>query len=101
VVGKDTGVDGKFPAYLGMSIVVPQGDVNGGLVLNRSTDAASMENWENSPELKKFLSESHNYAMRSFTEVSGLETWFKPQTGVPSSRLQSGRCLQLVLARRA
>jgi uncharacterized protein len=68
----------KFPGYLGVSIVVPRGDPNRHLVLNRFTDTISMENWKNSPELKKFLSELDNYATQTYTEASGLETWFKP-----------------------
>lgn len=72
----------KFPGYLGVSIVVPQGDPNGRLVLNRFTNKISMENWKNSPELRKFLSELDDYATQTYTEASGLETWFKP----PDSR---------------
>jgi antibiotic biosynthesis monooxygenase (ABM) superfamily enzyme len=72
----------NFPGYLGVSIVVPEGDPNGRLVLNRFEDKISMENWKNSPELKKFLSELDDYAAQTYTEASGLETWFKP----PDSR---------------
>jgi uncharacterized protein len=68
----------KFSGYLGVSIVVPQGDPDGRLVINRFTDRTSMENWKNSPELRGFLSEVDNYATQTFTEASGLETWFKP-----------------------
>jgi uncharacterized protein len=68
----------KFPGYLGVSIVVPQGDPNGRIVLNRFADPVSMESWKRSPELKKFLSELDEYATQTFTEASGLETWFQP-----------------------
>jgi uncharacterized protein len=68
----------KFPGYVGVSIVVPEGDPNGRLVLNRFEDKISMENWKNSPELRKFLFELEDYATQTLTEASGLETWFKP-----------------------
>ena len=68
----------KFPGYLGVSIVVPSGDPNARLVLNRFADKTTMDNWKNSPELKKFLSELDNYATQTSVEASGLETWFKP-----------------------
>ncbi len=68
----------KFPGYIGVSIVVPKDDPNGRLVLKRFSDEISMENWKNSPELKKFLSELDDYATQTYTEASGLETWFKP-----------------------
>jgi uncharacterized protein len=68
----------KFPGYLGVSVVVPKDDPDARLVLNRFVDSISMENWKNSPELKKFLSELDNYATQTYVEASGLETWFQP-----------------------
>lgn len=67
----------KFPGYLGVHIVVPKSDPDARFVLNRFVDTRSMENWKNSPELKKFLSELDNYATQTYTEASGLETWFQ------------------------
>jgi len=36
-----------------------------------------MENWENSPERKKLVSEVDNYSTQAYNKASGLETWFQ------------------------
>jgi len=56
----------NFPGYLGVSIVVPKDDPNVRLVLNRFVDTISMEDWKNSPELRKFLLELDNYATQTY-----------------------------------
>src|SRR5438552_2895768 len=52
----------KLPGYRGVTAVVPGGtDPDTLIVLYRFADKASMENWENSPERMKLLSEVENY----------------------------------------
>jgi uncharacterized protein len=68
----------KFPGYRGATVVVPGGtDPDARIVLYRFADKTTMENWENSPERKKLLSEVENYSTQIYTKASGLETWFE------------------------
>jgi antibiotic biosynthesis monooxygenase (ABM) superfamily enzyme len=67
-----------FPGYRGVTVVVPGGtDPDARIVVYRFADNATMENWENSPERKKLLSEVENYSTQTYTKASGLETWFE------------------------
>lgn len=68
----------KFPGYRGVTVVVPgEADPDARIILYRFADKTSIENWENSPERKKLLSEVENYATQIYTRASGLETWFE------------------------
>ncbi len=67
----------NFPGYRGVTVVVPRGtDPDARIILYRFADKTAMENWENSPERKKLVSEVENYATQIYTRASGLETWF-------------------------
>jgi uncharacterized protein len=67
-----------FPGYRGVTVVAPGGaDPDARIVVYRFSDKTSMENWENSPERKKLLSEVEEYAVQVYNKASGLETWFE------------------------
>jgi antibiotic biosynthesis monooxygenase (ABM) superfamily enzyme len=68
----------KFPGYHGNTVVIPPGtDQDVRIVVYRFADKSSLENWENSPERKKLLSEVDNYSTQTYNKASGLETWFQ------------------------
>jgi uncharacterized protein len=82
----------KFPGYRGNTVVIPPGtDHDVRIVVYRFADRGSLENWENSPERKKLLSEVDNYSTQIYNEARGLETWSSCPTRTPSSLRQNGR----------
>lgn len=63
--------------YLGTTVVLPGGtSSNIRYIIRRFTDRASMEIWDNSPDVKKLLNEANRYSTRHYETATGLETWF-------------------------
>ena len=57
--------------------MVPGGtDADARIVVYRFADKTTMENWENSLERKKLVSEVESYSTQVYTKANGLETWF-------------------------
>jgi uncharacterized protein len=63
--------------YLGTTVVIPGGTrSNIRYIIRRFTDRASMEIWDNSPDVEKLLNEANRYSTRHYEMATGLETWF-------------------------
>lgn len=63
--------------YLGTTVVLPGGtSSNIRYIIRRFTDRASMEIWDNSPDVQKQLHEANRYSTRHYETATGLETWF-------------------------
>ena len=63
--------------YLGTTVVIPGGtSSNIRYIIRRFTDRASMEIWDNSPDVQKLLNEANRYSTRHYKTATGLETWF-------------------------
>lgn len=63
--------------YLGTTVVIPGGtSSNIRYIIRRFIDRASMEIWDNSPDVQKLLNEANRYSTRHYEMATGLETWF-------------------------
>jgi hypothetical protein len=63
--------------YLGTTVVIPGGtSSNIRYIIRRFTDRASMEIWDNSPDVQKLLNEANRHSTRHYKTATGLETWF-------------------------
>ena len=63
--------------YLGTTVVIPGGtSSNIRYIIRRFTDRASMEIWDNSPDVQKLLNDANRYSTRHYKTATGLETWF-------------------------
>jgi len=68
-------IERQFPGYLGTTIIAPGGNISSArYIINRFTDQASLDAWENSREALKLIEEVSKYSTRQ--RVTGLETWF-------------------------
>ena len=67
----------KALGYLGTTVVLP-GSTSSNIryIIRRFTDKASMDIWDNSPEVQKLLQEANRYSTRHYETATGLETWF-------------------------
>jgi uncharacterized protein len=67
----------KALGYLGTTVVLPGGtNSNIRYIIRRFTDKASMDIWDNSPEVQRLLQEANRYSTRHYETATGLETWF-------------------------
>ena len=67
----------KVPGYLGTTIIVPGGSSSSvRYIINRFSDEASLDAWENSEEALKLMEEVNNCSTRYYERATGLETWF-------------------------
>jgi antibiotic biosynthesis monooxygenase (ABM) superfamily enzyme len=67
----------KALGYLGTTVVLPGGtNSNIRYIIRRFTDKASMDIWDNSPEVQRLLQEANKYSTRHYETATGLETWF-------------------------
>ena len=67
----------KALGYVGTTVVIPGGtSSNIRYIIRRFTDRASMEIWDNSPDVQKLLNEANRYSTRHYETATGLETWF-------------------------
>jgi len=70
-------LEGKFPGYLGTTIIVPGGSKSPlRYIIRRFADKAAMETWDNSEESRKLIEEANDYSTRHYETSTGLETWF-------------------------
>jgi uncharacterized protein len=66
----------KALGYLGTTVVLPGGtNSNIRYIIRRFTDKASMDIWDNSPDVQRLLQEANKYS-RHYETATGLETWF-------------------------
>jgi uncharacterized protein len=67
----------KALGYLGTTVVLP-GSTNSNIryIIRRFTDKASMDIWDNSPEVQRLLQDANRYSTRHYETATGLETWF-------------------------
>ena len=67
----------KAIGYLGTTVVLPGGtNSNIRYIIRRFTDKASMDIWDNSPDVQRLLQEANRYSTRHYETATGLETWF-------------------------
>ena len=67
----------KALGYLGTTVVLPGGtNSNRRYIIRRFTDKASMDIWDNSPDVQRLLQEANKYSTRYYETATGLETWF-------------------------
>jgi antibiotic biosynthesis monooxygenase (ABM) superfamily enzyme len=67
--------ESRFPGYIGTTIIAPGGKTSSvRYVINRFTDQASLDAWENSTVALSLLDEINKYS--TLQRVTGLETWF-------------------------
>ena len=67
----------KALGYLGTTVVLPGGtNSNIRYIIRRFTDKASMDIWDNSPDVQRLLQEANKYSTRHYETATGLETWF-------------------------
>jgi uncharacterized protein len=67
----------KVPGYLGSTIIVPgRSSSSVRYIINRFSDEASLDAWENSEEALKLMKEVNNFSTRYYERATGLETWF-------------------------
>jgi uncharacterized protein len=67
----------KVPGYLGTTIIAPGGSNSSvRYSINRFSDRASLDAWENSEEALKLMEEVNNCSTRYYERATGLETWF-------------------------
>jgi uncharacterized protein len=65
----------QFPGYLGTTIIAPGGNTSSvRYVINRFSDQASLNAWENSEVALSLIDEINKYSTHQ--RVTGLETWF-------------------------
>ena len=65
----------QFPGYIGTTILAPGGNISSvRYVINRFTDQASLDAWENSKVALSLIEEVNKYS--TLQRVTGLETWF-------------------------
>jgi antibiotic biosynthesis monooxygenase (ABM) superfamily enzyme len=65
----------QFPGYLGTTIIAPGGITSSvRYVINRFSDQASIDAWENSEVALSLIDEINKYS--TLQRVTGLETWF-------------------------
>ena len=65
----------QFPGYLGTTIIAPGGNTSSvRYVINRFSDQASLDAWENSEVAISLIDEINKYS--TLQRVTGLETWF-------------------------
>ena len=65
----------QFPGYLGTTIIAPGGNTSSvRYVINRFSDQASLDVWENSKVALSLIDEINKYS--TLQRVTGLETWF-------------------------
>jgi uncharacterized protein len=63
--------------YLGTTVVIPGGtSSNIRYIIRRFTDRASMEIWDNSPDVQKLLNGANRHSTIHYKTATGLETWF-------------------------
>ena len=64
----------QFPGYLGTTVIAPGGNVSSmRYIINRFSNQASLDAWENSEESLKLL-QVNKYS--TYQRVTGMETWF-------------------------
>jgi antibiotic biosynthesis monooxygenase (ABM) superfamily enzyme len=92
----------KALGYLGTTVVLP-GSTNSNIryIIRRFTDKASMDIWDNSPEVQRLLQEANRYSTRHYETATGLETWFmlpnlKPVMPPPRWKWQLSFLLQRI-----
>jgi antibiotic biosynthesis monooxygenase (ABM) superfamily enzyme len=66
----------KALGYLGTTVVLPGGTNSLRYIIRRFTDKASMDIWDNSPEVQRLLQDANRYSTRHYETATGLETWF-------------------------
>ena len=65
----------QFPGYLGTTIIAPGGNTSSvRYIINRFSDQASLDAWENSEVAISLIHEINKYS--TLQRVTGLETWF-------------------------
>jgi uncharacterized protein len=65
----------QFPGYLGTTIIAPGGNTSTvRYVINRFSDQASLDVWENSKVARSLIDEVNKYS--TLQRVTGMETWF-------------------------
>jgi uncharacterized protein len=65
----------QFPGYLGTTIIAPGGKTSSvRYVIDRFSDQASLDAWENSEVALSLIDEINKYT--TLQRVTGLETWF-------------------------
>jgi antibiotic biosynthesis monooxygenase (ABM) superfamily enzyme len=65
----------QFPGYIGTTILAPGGNTSSvRYVINRFSDQASLDAWENSEAALSLIDEVNKYS--TLQRVTGLETWF-------------------------
>ena len=65
----------QFPGYLGTTIIAPGGNTSSvRYVINRFSDQALLDAWENSEVALSLIDEINKYS--TLQRVTGLETWF-------------------------
>jgi antibiotic biosynthesis monooxygenase (ABM) superfamily enzyme len=65
----------QFPGYLGTTIIAPGGKTSSvRYVINRFSDQAALDAWENSEVAHSLIDEINKYS--TLQRVTGLETWF-------------------------
>ena len=65
----------QIPGYLGTTIIVPGGNTSSvRYVINRFSNQASLDAWENSEAALSLIDEIEKYS--TIQRVTGLETWF-------------------------
>ena len=65
----------RFPGYLGTTVIAPGGNTSSvRYVINRFSDQALLDAWENSEVALSLIDEINKYS--TLQRVTGLETWF-------------------------
>jgi uncharacterized protein len=65
----------QFPGYLGTTIIAPGGNTSTvRYVINRFSDQAALDVWENSKVARSLIDEVNKYS--TLQRVTGMETWF-------------------------
>lgn len=65
----------RMPGYLGTTIIAPGGNTSSvRIVINRFSNQASLDAWENSEVALSLIDEIDKYS--TLQRVTGLETWF-------------------------
>src|SRR5207249_7811066 len=68
-------LENKVPGYLGTTIIAPGGNTSSvRYVINRFSDQALLDAWENSEVALSLINEVNKYS--TLQRVTGLETWF-------------------------
>ena len=70
-------LENKAPGYLSTTIIAPGGNSSSvRYVINRFSDKASMDAWENSREAIALIEEANSCSTYHYASATGLETWF-------------------------